>query len=144
MFIVVLLMSASYANGKDWQSLPRARSPQLALRLAVEHLGDAAAGGGRHIGWQRVGWERTLLEDLEARLRYGRLPPLAHHVEGHMIARKNREVGVDAEQLRRTRQHHAGFLGELARQRLDDPLAPLDPTTREVPAPLIAVADQQP
>ena len=53
------------------------------------------------------------------------------------------EIRVDAEQLRRTREDHAGFLFELARQRLQHRLALLHAATRKMPARPIAVANQQ-
>ena len=102
-----------------------ARSPHLAPRRAAQHLGDAAAGAaGRAVG-ERVGGEEAAAPRISSvRLGHFGAAPGAHHEQRDVVAGEAREVGVDAEQLRRAGELDAGFLVELARERAAPPSRP--------------------
>ena len=114
---------------------PRASPPSTS--------GIPAAGAGCHVLGQRVGGEELLRRDFEARLWHLGLTPGAHHEQGDVVAGEALEVGVDAEQSRRAGELDAGFLLQLAGQRLLHRLAPLDAAAGEMPTCLVAVPHQQ-
>ena len=98
-------------------------SPHLALRRAAQHLGDAAPGAaGRSGGSAR--WRRSPARRISA-LGGGPVPATSRAPRrGRCGRRGSGEVGVDAEQLRRAGERHAGFLVELARERRAPPSRP--------------------
>ena len=92
---------------------------------------------------QGAGGKEALLSDLHVRRRHDLLGPIAHDEQGHVIAGKPLEVGVDAEQLGGAGERDPRLLLQLARERAGYGLALLDASARKMPAGLVAVAHQQ-
>ena len=68
---------------------------------------------------------------------------LAHHIKKHVIAVGGVPVEVDAVQPRRGRKLDAGFLAQLARERVEARLARLDAAARQMPSGHVGMADQE-
>ncbi len=72
-----------------------------------------------------------------------RLLPVARDEQRDVIVREYSRIGVDAEQLRRTRQSNPGLFRNLPLQRLLDRLATLDAPARKMSARAVGVAYEE-
>src|SRR5262249_52944104 len=81
--------------------------------------------------------------DLVVGHRRSDLPEVLHHEHRHMVAARDPPVKENTMQPGWCRRLDIGLLPQLSNERIEERLAGLDPTARQVPAPHIAVLNQE-
>src|SRR5215831_8089488 len=107
-------------------------SPALAGRGTAQHLDDARPGRGGGVVRQRIDREEAVRHDLAVGHRCGHLAEAAHDEQRDMVAPGIPVVEEYAVQLWRLGNVDIAFFTQLARDRLRQCLANLDPAARQV------------
>src|SRR5262245_23628136 len=119
------------------------RLPALADRRPAKDLDDPSAGRRGRIVGELVEGKEAMGDDLMVGDRRRDLAEVRHDVYRHVITAGDPLVKEYAVQPGRRRGFDIGLLAQLANERVDQGLARLDPTARQVPAAHIAVLNQQ-
>src|SRR5262245_6170461 len=127
-------------------SHPRPKAPllpALADRRAAKDLDNPGSGRRTCIVGQLLDGKETMRDDLVVGDRRRDLPEVRHHKHCHVVPAGDPLVKEYAMETGWCRGLDIGLLAQFANERIDQGLAWLDPTARQVPAAHIAVLNQQ-
>jgi len=92
---------------------------------------------------QGIGRKKTVRDNLVTRGRRRGLSKRPHHKQRHVIAIRYAGIEIEPVQCRAAGQLDVSLLEQLASQRIEQGLARLDTSARQVPAADVAVLDQE-